>query len=210
MKASDMLKTKVVKIAFDAMNNKSEFLKKAGIVGILTTAICQITAVFINKDIPKKEKKFMLAQESADGIINFTIFWTLTAVCINKGRRLATDWTINKPEVFKNIEKTLVKEKGFDKYHIHKVKQGYIDGLGTIIGMIGSVTANNFVSPPLRNYAASLYQKKHIKQTVSQQDFENNLIFSKPAQQKSLTQHNSMSKFLNQSKYPGINPLKPF
>jgi|GEM_PF-3257567 len=217
VKFSNMIKTEVIKAAFEAMNNKSEFIKKAGIIGILTTAVCQTTAVLINKDVPKKEKKFMLAQELADGAINLTIFWTLTALCIRNGRRLATNWTENKAKIFDQVSDELKKEtKGFNKYHIHKVHQDYIDGLGTIIGMIGSVTANNFISPPLRNYAASLYQKEHIRQVSYQQSVSNNSIFDKPAQnnvltqQKPLTQYNNMSKFLNQSKSPGINPLRLF
>jgi len=216
--AFDYLKRKVAEHAFNAMDNKADFLKKAGIVAILTTVICQTTAVLLNKDVPQKEKKFMFAQEVADGTINLAIFWVLTAACIKYGRNLAAGWTkdIQNDKVFEKVQDALKKEKGFGRYNIHKVKNGYVDGLGTIISLIGSVVASNFISPPIRNYAASLYQKEHMEQTFNKQPNSQNSIFDKQVpnnvftQQKPLSQYNNMSVFLNQSKYTGNNPLRPF
>lgn len=221
--AFDSLKILASKVAFDAMNNKSDFLKKSGIAGIITTGVCQTAAVAVNKDVPTKEKKFMLPQEIADGAINLTIFWTLTALCIAGGRKMAKGWTKENPSnIFGKTLKSLQESsslkdiKAFKDYDIEKIKDGYVNGLGTIIGMAGSIVANNFISPPIRNYAASLYQKDKIVLANKQPVLEKSSIFNVSnqtpilKQEQTLTQHNNMSTFLNKSNFTGYNTLSPF
>jgi len=218
--ALNSLKVLFSKIAFDAMNNKSDFLKKSGIAGILTTAVCQTAAVVINKDVPQKEKKFMVAQEVADGAINLTVFWILTAYCVKCGRDLAGKWVDNKAyeNIFKNTLKKIQttgsekSQKVFEKKELSDITQGYLDGLGTIIGMIGSVVANNFISPPLRNYAASLYQKDQLAKNPAINKTETcaPVDQSTAFKQRPFTPKSNMSVFLNRTKYQTTNPLKPF
>jgi hypothetical protein len=200
MKVFDSLKTFIMKEAYAAFEDKADFLKKAGIAGVVTTAVCQVTAVLINKEVPKKEKKFMLAQEVTDGAINLAIFWGLTSLCIKKGRAYAEKLTKN------GLSGILENESQ---------KDAYIGGISSIIGMTGSIFANTIFSPPLRNYAASIYQKESMKLTANQDVISKNSVFNRPdqnnlfAQQKPVSQYGNMSLFLNQSKYSRNNPLRP-
>lgn len=217
------INTFIGKEAYKAFESKSDFLKISGIIGILTTAVCQTTAVVINKDVPKKEKKFMFAQELADGAINLSVFWLLTAVCVGKGRKLAeslhkmktTSNISAEKEFFPKILNSLKEKPAFKNFNDERLKDGYINGLGTIIGLAGSVVANNFISPPLRNYVASKYQKRKIseisrkadlndKQTINKSEVNTVLTVEKTSSQ------NDMSKFLMQRKNMSLNQLRPF
>lgn len=50
-----------------------------GAVGWLFSAAAQITMIARNKDIDKKEKKFLIPQETADGVINVGLYYTVCA-----------------------------------------------------------------------------------------------------------------------------------
>jgi hypothetical protein len=220
----DKVDTFVFKNAYKAFESKSDFLKISGIVGILTTAVCQTTAVLINKDVPKKERKFMFAQELADGAINLAVFWYLTAKCVKSGRALAEHLHKVKTESlipeenqhFRKILKNLQENDTFKNFNDERLKDGYINGLSTIIGLGGSIVANNFISPPLRNYVASKYQKRNINQMNRKADLNNKPKLNKTeintvfAVEKTSSQNNDMSKFLMQRKNLALSSLRPF
>lgn len=223
MKIKDNVNTFIFKQAYKAYESKSDFLKISGIIGILTTAVCQTTAVVVNNDVPKKEKKFMFAQELADGAINLSVFWLLTAYCVGKGRNLAENlhkakMTSNitaEKEYFPKILNSLKEKTAFKNFNDERLKDGYINGLGTIIGLAGSVVANNFISPPLRNYVASKYQKRKITEITRKPDLTEKQVIKKfevdtaPTVVKTSSQ-NDMSKFLMQRKNMSYNQLRPF
>lgn len=49
-----------------------------GSVGWVFSSLAQIFAIAINKDIEKKEKKFLIPQEMADGAVNVGLYYTIT------------------------------------------------------------------------------------------------------------------------------------
>lgn len=59
-----------------------------GAVGWLFSAAAQITMIAKNKDIDKKEKKFLIPQEVADGVINVGLYYTVCKGIKNLGNRL--------------------------------------------------------------------------------------------------------------------------
>ncbi|UKI40235.1 MAG: hypothetical protein L6V95_08385 [Candidatus Melainabacteria bacterium] len=59
-----------------------------GALGWFTSAIAQITALNLNKKIPKEEKGFLIKQEVADGVVNcgmYLGFTKLVQICVNWG-----------------------------------------------------------------------------------------------------------------------------
>ena len=54
-----------------------------GAVGWLFSSAAQLVMITRNKDIDKKEKKFLIAQESSDGVINVGLYYTICQ-CIKK------------------------------------------------------------------------------------------------------------------------------
>lgn len=49
-----------------------------GSVGWVFSSLAQIFAIAINKNIEKKEKKFLIPQEMADGAVNVGLYYTIT------------------------------------------------------------------------------------------------------------------------------------
>lgn len=54
-----------------------------GAIGWLFSSAAQLAMISTNKDIDKKEKKFLIAQESSDGFINVGLYYTICQ-CIKK------------------------------------------------------------------------------------------------------------------------------
>ena len=48
-----------------------------GALGWFLSAAAQLTMIYRNKDIDKKEKQFLLPQETADGVINVALYYTI-------------------------------------------------------------------------------------------------------------------------------------
>lgn len=60
-----------------------------GTMGWVFSALAQIVMIARNKDIDKKEKKFLIPQEVADGVINCTLYYTVCAAIKKAG-----DWLL--------------------------------------------------------------------------------------------------------------------
>ncbi len=60
-----------------------------GTLGWVFSALAQIGMIARNKDIDKKEKKFLIPQEVADGVINCTLYYTVCAAIKKAG-----DWLL--------------------------------------------------------------------------------------------------------------------
>ena len=60
-----------------------------GTLGWVFSALAQIVMIARNKDIDKKEKKFLIPQEGADGVINCTLYYTVCAAIKKAG-----DWLL--------------------------------------------------------------------------------------------------------------------
>lgn len=68
--------------------NVGSFLLWSGIIGWMCSCISQTNAILINDKIPTKQKKFMIPQEIADGIINTLLFAFFTRSFTKVGEKL--------------------------------------------------------------------------------------------------------------------------
>ena len=59
-----------------------------GSVGWVFSSLAQIFAIAINKNIDKKEKKFLIPQEMADGAVNVGLYYTITQAIKSLGDSL--------------------------------------------------------------------------------------------------------------------------
>lgn len=62
-----------------------------GAIGWFFSSLAQVTVVATDKNISKKEKKFLVPQEICDGVTNVTLYYTISQIIKNSG-----DWLINK------------------------------------------------------------------------------------------------------------------
>lgn len=157
-----------------------EVMTYAVVLSMATSCIAQVLSVMFNKKIDKKEKKFIIPQEIADGLINafssFVIIGTLGKVAtklVSSGR-----WSnaairnlvkkhapgVKMGEITTDIEKTFKKKNNealLEKfYHSY---DSFKNGIAIIATSIGSVIACNIVTPVLRNSFAAKMQKQSMK-----------------------------------------------
>lgn len=151
----------IAKAAEYNMKDPSSFVK-------YTSAICngfafsaQSVAFSLNKEIPEKQRKFMVAQEVAEGVISTSILLMLASGFKAFGEKLVEKAKIlpstlpqelRNPESIKNI---LTQNTQYTEI-VKKCKTSV--GLATSI--LGVIAAFNVVTPILRNKIASYFQKK--------------------------------------------------
>lgn len=85
--------------------NVGSFLLVSGIVGWMLSCVNQTVAILINDKIPTKQKKFMIPQEIADGIINTLLFAAFTRSFTKVGERLVQSGRLATKDL-RNIYKT--------------------------------------------------------------------------------------------------------
>lgn len=76
-----------------------------GAVGWFFSAAAQITMIAKNKDIDKKEKKFLIPQEIADGAINVGLYYTVCAGIKKIGEKLLENCVFITEETSRVIKK---------------------------------------------------------------------------------------------------------
>jgi len=153
------LRLNVSKVCDYGFHNPANFLKLTGALGWGLSCFAQLGAIIINDNIPAKEKKFLLAQELLDGVINVALFLRLTSKGKDYGEKhvehaliLPEKWKdfVNKPnELIKKISNNPSELKSFNDFKA---------GVGTITSLIGSAISCNIVTPIMRNILASGFQ----------------------------------------------------
>lgn len=101
----------------------SKMLLWTGTIAWITSAAGQIFGIATNKKISKKEKKFLIPQESLDAAINITSFFLVTRQIQNFSKKLVSKGHIITPKIKEFcIENGIkfVKEKGGDSLNIGK------------------------------------------------------------------------------------------
>lgn len=171
-------------------------LAVTGSIGWGLSCLAYTGALVFNKEIPSDQKKFLIPQELADGVINVGLFWVFTNEFNKKAKELVQKGKIlpnalkervlaikemhggNLPPV-KTLEKHL-EESG----HIGKYME-FQRSFPALVGIVGSVIAANIVTPLVRNIVASKFQQKHIhhdmpltqdKKVVMQQQRPANIV----------------------------------
>lgn len=157
-----------------------EMMTYAVVLSMATSCIAQVLSVVFNKKMDKKEKKFIIPQEIADGVINavssLLIIGTLGRVAtklVSSGkwsnaaiRNLVKNHApeVKMGDISTNIEKTFIAKK--DESLLEKFYHSYDsfkNGIAIIATSIGSVISCNIVTPILRNSYASGRQKKAME-----------------------------------------------
>lgn len=146
----------------------------AGVITWATASLAQIAAVVFNDKIPKDQKKFLIPQEIADGVINIAAFYVVTNSLKNIAGKLVSTgkWStrgirnfIEKNPTYKikmgdmstNLGKTFKENKEF-----HDTYDTFKGGAEMFASTIGSIASCNLVTPLIRNSWGASQQKKSI------------------------------------------------
>ena len=166
-----------------------------GSIGWGLSCLAYTGAILFNKGIPSDQKKFLVPQEITDGVINVSLFWIFTnqfnkkaKAFVDEGKVLPKDLKERVLEIREKHGKDLPLET-FEKHlkesgHIGKFKE-FQRSFPALVSITGSVIAANIVTPIVRNFVASKFQKKHIrhdalvaqpKTVISQQQRPTNIV----------------------------------
>lgn len=160
------------------------------------------SAVLFNKNIPSDQKKFLVPQEIADGLVNVSLFWIFTKQANNMAKEY-----LKKGKVFPNAikeEVTKIKEKAGKDLNLEAVEKQlspeaqkhmgrFKKSFPMVVSLAGSVLAANIVTPIIRNIVASKIQERSIhKESIKPVQSQ---ITSRPNQQE-LYKHKTPQPFM--------------
>ena len=169
--------------------NMGKMLVHTGVIGWILSSAAQICAIMFNDKIPKKQKMFLIPQETADAIINIVSFYAVTRTFCGVAQQLGKTgkWIhpVVKNFLTKNNLAAKIGTKGFDigKLKIPKdVKNTYnwfSQGLEVAGTTLGAILSCNVITPIARNIYASWRQKDNIAKMNSPEAKCNPLYDSK-------------------------------
>lgn len=160
--------------------NPGKMMAYAVTLSMATSCFAQVLSVMFNKKIDKKQKKFLIPQEIADGVINTisSLFVIGTMAAVGKKLVSTGKWSnaairnivekeakdVKMGDIATNLEKTFIDKNNEkvleDFYHVY---DSFKNGIATIATTIGAVISCNIVTPILRNAYAAGQQKKSIE-----------------------------------------------
>lgn len=136
-----MLNNFLTKMAQYAIDKPAPFLRYTTAVVYAISAVAQCTGLKINKDIPDKEKNFLMVQEALSGALELGTFMTIATGMENLGAKL--------------VEKGIIVGT-----EAAKANPAFKKGVAMLFSLVGTVLAFNLITPLLRNPMASFIQKK--------------------------------------------------
>lgn len=118
-----------------ATTKPEAFSRFATVTGFAVSSLGQAWGLSINKEIPTKERKFMVGQELAEGVINIVILFTVSSLFAKFGKGLVNNNIIfRKNNPLNSIEKDALAE-----------------GFGLATSLTGQALALNVFTPIMRN-----------------------------------------------------------
>ncbi|MDD3150022.1 MAG: hypothetical protein PHV68_04235 [Candidatus Gastranaerophilales bacterium] len=78
MSITNTIQRKLQRFSTDKMSDAGTLLKMLSTITWAVSSLAQVAAITTNKEIPTKDKKFLIPQEIADGVVNVSLFWTFT------------------------------------------------------------------------------------------------------------------------------------
>ncbi|EKE03686.1 MAG: hypothetical protein ACD_20C00168G0003 [uncultured bacterium] len=161
----------ITKIATFALEKPAAFLKYSAAINFSIGSIGLIAGMLINDKIPKKEKRFMIAQESVEGVLDLGVFLGLATgfekfgkSLVEKGKLLPALDGLNKAQVKDKVVKFFKQPHVLSDVNESTIRN-FVKGTEVATSLIGTVVAFNIVTPLIRNFLASKIEKKFAPKT---------------------------------------------
>lgn len=143
----------------------------AGVITWIISSAAQLVAILTNDNIQDRQKKFLIPQEIADGLLNVLAFYVITNSLKNISAKLVSTgkWSTKAIRDFvrnKNIKlgdmstdlgKTFKEDEKF-----HNAYDSFKGGMDMIAATVGSVISCNVATPIIRNKIGAKKQKESI------------------------------------------------
>jgi len=159
---------KILNKAMDTYKNDfSKALLHTGVVGYTTSSAAQLGAIAINKETSKENKKYMMIQESTEGIINTVMFYTVCKYIKDKTEALLKSGELAPKSVaeLKGMQKVEDVDEFLKKFgskaqkaiqDMAKFKPFATNASALLAGLM----ACNIITPVTRNIVAGSFFKK--------------------------------------------------
>jgi hypothetical protein len=182
-----ILKKAIVRLAHSDMKNHASFLKWSTLIIWACSLLAEVGTFAYNKNLPKKQKRFIIQQELAAGGISLGMMYLLADRFQKFG-----DWLVSSgrflpkslPQNLRSPDKIqkLLKE---DKHFIEHELKGHPEwsqkllrfqrGSSVVWGTLGTIVAFNVLSPLISNKIASKTDKLIEHKEANLSHFPNSL-----------------------------------
>ncbi len=177
----NLLSNSLLKTSVSYMKDPARFNRIAYTMAWGASSTGQVVSIAKNKKIPEKEKRFLIPQEIANGILNVSFFWTIALLSEKFGKFITEG------------KNPIVKVKGFEPgCQRQKI---LVAGMSAITGIIGGILASDIIAPVIRNKIAANIQKRSI-------DKEKQRNQAKEPMQPKFQPNASFYQFLNHKTLP--------
>ncbi len=147
------------KIIANFANDNAKFLFITAAIGWFLASAAQTFGIIVNKDIDKKDKKFLIPQEILDGAVNIGLYALITAPLIKNTEKLIDKGIIS----FTNVQKNTPK---FDNIK---------GGARVLASFAGAVLSCNIITPIIRNKLGGIAtHRKEMYQKINMDEFKYN------------------------------------
>ena len=161
--------------------NPGTMLVHTGLLGWILSSLAQITAIVANDKIPSEQKKFLIPQEAADGLVNIFSFYVITSSFKLLGSKLVSTGKLASKNIKAFLNKSGVQNKvGKLDFNISRMEnfneiksdyKSFKNGVDVIASTVGSIVSCNIFTPIVRNECAARIQKRLIdRQNKPQSD----------------------------------------
>jgi hypothetical protein len=196
-------KNLITRLATYAIDNPASFLKRTAALNFSVGSVGLIIGMIINKNIPEKEKRFMIIQEATEGVLDLGVFLGCATAFEKIGR-----WLVKTKKLVPHIDnfsKEQVKD-AITKFFANPNKPGismlaeskirtWVKAAEVGAGLIGTIIAFNVITPLIRNYIASKLEKNIGKKMDKTQTYSPILPATKLNQPISFNKNDPFASF---------------
>lgn len=173
--------------------NAGKMILHAGVITWTTASLAHVAAIVYNDKIPQDQKKFLIPQEIADGVLNIAAFYIVTKSMKDLAGKFVTTgkWSnkairefvdkygknIKMGDFNENLPNKFKDQDEFVKGEFHKAYDPFRNGIDMLSTSLGSVISCNAITPFIRNSYGAKQQKLSIEKDKMQ---KNSLIKTHP------------------------------